>query len=82
MKSPKRLRRKTAKRIKGFPLIVKCMMCRDTVGKFAYEYNPIQYITDYIPPTLHTCKKCVYRELFGSKNFRKKMKEGVLDGKI
>ena len=76
------MRRKTVKRIKGFPLIVKCMMCEDTVGKFAYEYNPIQYITDYIPPTLHTCKKCVYRELFGSSNFRKKMKEGVLDGEI
>jgi len=55
-------------------------MCGARPGKFAYEYKPTQFISDYTPPTLHVCKKCVYREIFGSKNFRKKIKEGVLDG--
>ena len=68
------------KRIKGYPLISKCEMCGVRPGKFAYEYKPTQFISDYTPPTLHVCKKCVYREIFGSKNFRKKIKEGVLDG--
>ena len=55
-------------------------MCGVRPGKVAYEYKPAQFVSDYIPPTLHVCKKCVYREIFGSKNFRKKIKEGVLDG--
>jgi len=29
---------------------------------------------------LKMCKQCVYKENFGTKNWRKKMKEGVLDG--
>jgi len=27
------------------------------------------------------CKQCIYKSKFGSNNFKKKMKEGVLDGK-
>lgn len=55
-------------------------MCKDRLKGVGYEYQPQQYVADYIPPKLITCKKCIYREYFGSKNYRKKMKEGVLDG--
>tara|TARA_R100000808_G_C2112969_1_gene126496 strand:- start:654 stop:878 length:225 start_codon:yes stop_codon:yes gene_type:complete len=57
-----------------------CLMCKDRLKGVGYEYQPQQYVADYIPPKLITCKKCIYREYFGSKNYRKKMKEGVLDG--
>ena len=50
------------------------------MGKHAYEYRQSQIIPDHEPSTLHVCKKCVYREEFGTKNFKKKMKEGVFDG--
>ena len=74
------MQKRIVKKIKGYPLISKCEMCGAIPGKFAYEYKPTQYVSDHIPESLHVCKKCVYREVFGSKNFRKKIKEGVLDG--
>ena len=38
-----------------------------------------KYISDHIPITTeNTCRKCVYREEFGAKTFRKQMKEGSL----
>jgi hypothetical protein len=74
------LLKRIAKRIKGYPLINKCQMCKSGIGQWAYEYRSPQYIRDHEPPTLHVCKKCCYRETFGSKIYVKKMKEGVLDG--
>ena len=58
----------------------KCQMCKERFGKHSYLYKPKQFVDDWIPESLFVCRKCVYREIFGSKNFRKKMKEGVLDG--
>ena len=57
-----------------------CLMCKDRLKGVGYEYQPQQYVVEYIPPKLIVCKKCAYREVFGSKNFRKKIKEGALDG--
>jgi hypothetical protein len=40
-------------------------------------------VSDYIPPLQEpVCRKCVYREVYGSKNYRKKMKERSLDGEL
>tara|TARA_Y100001938_G_scaffold144099_1_gene218119 strand:+ start:2056 stop:2223 length:168 start_codon:yes stop_codon:yes gene_type:complete len=54
-------------------------MCSDRLKGVGYEYKAEQFVSDYCPPKLILCKKCVYRECFGSKNYKKQMKRGVLD---
>ena len=61
-------------------LMTKCEMCHDYVKKTPYRYKPTKFVPDWEPEELVVCRKCVYREVYGSKNFRKKMKEGALDG--
>lgn len=56
-----------------------CVMCGDRLKGVGYEYQAQQFVPDYVPPKLITCRKCVYRQCFGSKTYKKKMKEGVLD---
>ena len=56
-----------------------CLMCKDKLRGVGYEYQAQQFVPDYCPPKLIVCRRCVYRESFGSKNFRRKMKEGALD---
>ena len=68
-----------AERIKGSPFD-KCQMCHDYVKKTPFRYKPTQFVPDWEPEEIIACRKCVYREVYGSKNFKKKMKEGTLDG--
>ncbi len=56
-----------------------CEMCGKQAYVNKYRRRATQFIKDYIPPTLVICRTCVYREEFGTKNYRKKMKEGVFD---
>ena len=59
----------------------KCEMCLTTANTAVYQYKSYSYIKNYETAHLeNVCKKCVYREIYGSKNYRKKMKEGTLDG--
>ena len=58
-----------------------CLMCSNMLKGVGYEYQAQQFVPDYVPPKRIVCKNCVYRECFGSKNYRQKMKQGVLDGK-
>ena len=58
----------------------KCEMCNDFVKRSPYRYKPTKFVPDWDPKEMIVCKKCVYREVYGSKNFIKKMKEGTLDG--
>jgi len=56
-----------------------CDICGTEKVHDRYQYKPLQYVPDYIPPTTNnTCRKCVYREEYGAKTFRKKMKENTL----
>jgi hypothetical protein len=55
-------------------------MCDSFVKKTPFRYKPIKFVPDWEPEELIVCRKCVYREVYGSKNYRKKMKEGTLDG--
>jgi protein-arginine kinase activator protein McsA len=53
-----------------------CERCRVSFP-YAVMYEHITTITKIV---LNICKQCAYKESFGTKNWRKKMKEGVLDG--
>jgi hypothetical protein len=56
-----------------------CDICSTEKVQDRYKYKPLQYVPDHIPPTTeNTCRKCLYREEYGSKTFRKKMKENTL----
>ena len=47
-----------------------------------YRVKPQQYVKDYSPRILKpVCRKCVYKEVFGSKNYSKNMKGRTLDEK-
>lgn len=61
----------------------KCKICGTHKVQALYIYRSSQFVSDYIPPTLDpVCRKCVYKEVYGTKNFNKKMKERSLDGEI
>ena len=74
MKKPEIIKRNKGK------LYFNCDMCNKPYQNFSYTYQSISYVAGYNPPKLEkVCKKCVYKEVYGSKNFNKKMKEGSLD---
>jgi hypothetical protein len=61
----------------------KCKICGTTKVQALYTYRSAQFVSDYIPPTLSpVCRRCVYREVYGTKNLNKKMKERTLDGEF
>tara|TARA_R110000765_G_scaffold83147_1_gene161640 strand:+ start:671 stop:913 length:243 start_codon:yes stop_codon:yes gene_type:complete len=61
----------------------KCKICGTAKVQALYVYRNYQYISDYVPPILKpVCRKCVYKEVYGSKKFNKKMKERTLDGEL
>ncbi len=70
--------RRSVKKIRA-SISSNCLMCSDRLKGVGYEYKAEQFVSDYCPPKLILCKKCVYRECFGSKNYKKQMKRGVLD---
>ena len=55
---------------------LKCQRCQNTSFHTSI-YENTGMLTKNV---LKMCKHCVYKENFGTKNWRKKMKEGVLDG--
>ena len=58
-----------------------CAVCGTIKAQAIYKYRAQQYIRNHIPELLEpVCRKCVYREVYGSKGYRKKMKERSLDG--
>ena len=64
---------KSAKYIgKGY---LKCERCQNT----SFHTSIYEHIGMLTKNVLKMCKQCVYKENFGTKNWRKKMKEGVLD---
>lgn len=59
----------------------KCTVCGTFKTQATYRYKPQQFVPNHPPKTLQpVCRKCVYKEVYGSKNFNKKMKERTLDG--
>ena len=59
----------------------KCTVCGTFKVQAVYRFKHQKMVPRYEPPILEpVCRKCVYRECFGSKDYRKKMKERSLDG--
>lgn len=58
-----------------------CKVCGGSKRTAVYRFRHQQYVFDRVPPVLYpVCRQCVYKEVYGSKTFRKKMKERSLDG--
>lgn len=55
-----------------------CEMCKSKVLGEKWRYRSPQMVSDWIPRILTICKKCAYRENFGSKFAAKAMKTNAL----
>lgn len=56
-----------------------CEMCGITkVGKL-FKYKAYSYVPRYKPAAVEICEDCIYKEVYSSKNWRKKKKEGALE---
>ena len=56
-----------------------CDMCKDSkVGK-RWEYRPQTLIPDYLSTILKVCEKCAYRENYGTKIYKKAIKQKLLE---
>ena len=53
-------------------------MCKKYNPGGNWEYKPYQY-TDYKHSTLIICKQCAYKENYGNKDYKKAMKQKLLD---
>jgi len=51
-----------------------CEMCGSKKVQGKYKFKPFQYVPDYEPTVVMICKKCIYREVYGSKGRNKAMK--------
>jgi C4-type Zn-finger protein len=58
-----------------------CKICGKSQRIAMYRFRHQQY-TPYTPQVLEpVCRKCVYKEIYGSKNWFKNLKKGSLDEK-
>jgi predicted nucleic-acid-binding Zn-ribbon protein len=55
-----------------------CKMCKDTKLGHRWEYKNYQYIPSHAPDILLVCQKCIYREIYGSKQVKKAIKQKLL----
>ena len=58
--------------------ITPCEMCKNTSFGERFRWRAQQIIPSHVPALLTICKKCIYREEFGSKKRNKAMKENLL----
>ena len=56
-----------------------CEMCGTKKVQGKYKFRPFQYVPDYEPTVVTVCKKCIYREVYGSKGRNKAMKAGEIE---
>ena len=56
-----------------------CQMCGKTKTGKMYHYKSLCIVPRYKPPLLEICEDCVYKEVYGSKTWRKMKKEGTLN---
>ena len=55
-------------------------MCGNSRLTSMYKYRSISYVEGYVPKTFNkVCKDCLYKEVFGTKNWKKKKKEDALE---
>lgn len=57
-----------------------CEMCGKHKNAKMYEYQGYSYVEGYTPKYFKkVCEDCLYRECYGSKNWRTKKRERSLD---
>ena len=57
-----------------------CDMCGKHKISKMYEYKNISYVRGYDPPHYKkVCEVCIYRDVYGVKNFKRKKEEGSLE---
>ena len=56
-----------------------CEMCGTKKVQGKYKYKAYQFIPDYEPTPVIVCKKCIYKEVYGSKKRNKAMKAGEIE---
>ena len=58
-----------------------CEICGKSKLSKMYEFQRHSYVRGYIPLFYKkVCENCVYKEAYGTKEWKKKKKEGSLDG--
>ena len=55
-----------------------CEMCKTKTFGERWRWRNAQMVSDWIPRILTVCKKCIYRENFGSKFEKKAIKEKLI----
>ena len=56
-----------------------CGMCKDTKIGQRWEYRSESLVPGFVPEIVFICKKCVYRENYGTKFYKKAMKQKILE---
>ena len=56
-----------------------CEMCAASKNGKQFQYKAFSYVSTYKPPLLLVCEDCVYKEIYGSKVWRKMKIQKVLE---
>jgi hypothetical protein len=71
---------KTLRRLLSHKCYFKCEMCDNSKFSKMYEYQSVSFVRGYIPKHFKKiCGDCIYKKVYGTKDYKKKKKEGVLD---
>ena len=58
----------------------KCEICEDTKLSKMYEYQNVSFVRGFVPHHFkQLCGECIYKKVYGTKFYKKKKKEGLLD---
>ena len=56
-----------------------CDMCKDTKIGHRWEYRSESLVPDFVAKIVLICKQCAYKENYGSKRYKKPMKQKLLE---
>ena len=56
-----------------------CGMCEDTKIGQRWEYRSESLVPDFVPEILVICRKCIYKEKYGSRDSKKAIKQKLLE---
>ena len=58
----------------------KCELCESSKFAKRYEYKSVSFVRGYIPKHFKSmCGDCIYKKVYGSRDYKIKKKEGTLD---
>ena len=57
-----------------------CEMCQKSKLGKCFEYQNVSFVRGFIPHHYKkVCENCIYKTIYGTKNYKQKKKEGVLE---